>query len=157
MDTDTLHDRPAKITIYIDAKPYKIAPGSTPVSTLRTLTHPPVPAGKDVWLDIDDAQDELLADTASIDLVDGMRFFTEIDGITIKIDRLEYEVFRRKMTGAELRVLPSPDVAADRDLWRDVPDKRDVKVQDEDVVRLQDGTRFFTAPGRINPGDGSEL
>ncbi|MFS0734458.1 multiubiquitin domain-containing protein [Microbacterium sp. 1P10UB] len=157
MDTDTLRDRPAKITIYIDAKPYKIAPGPTPVSTLRALTHPPVPAGKDVWLDIDDAQDELLADTAPIDLIDGMRFFTEIDGITIKIDRLEYEVFQRKMTGAELRVLPSPDVAADRDLWRDVPDKRDVKVQDEDVVRLQDGTRFFTAPGRINPGDGSEL
>ena len=34
----------------------------------------------------------------------------------------------------------------------DVPDKRDIKIQDEDVVRLTDGTRFFTAPGRINPG-----
>ena len=56
------------------------------------------------------------------------------------------------MTGAELRALPSPDVAADRDLWRDVPDKRDVKLQDEDIVRLKDATRFFTAPGRINPG-----
>lgn len=157
MDTATSQARPAKITIYIDAKPYKIAPGATPVSALRALTQPPVPAGKDVWLDIDDAQDELLADTASLDVMDGMRFFTEFDGITIKIDRLEYEVFQRKMTGAELRAVPSPDVAADRDLWRDVPDKRDIKVQDEDVVRLQDGIRFFTAPGRINPGDGSKL
>jgi hypothetical protein len=56
------------------------------------------------------------------------------------------------MSGAELRALPSPDVPADRDLWRDVPDKRDVKVQDEDIVHLKDGMRFFTAPGRINPG-----
>jgi hypothetical protein len=157
MDTDTSHARPSKITIYIDAKPYKIAPGVTVVSTLRALTNPPVPAGMDVWLDIDDAQDELLVDTASLNLVDGMRFFTEFDKIAIRIDRLEYEVFQRKMTGAELRAVPSPDVAADRDLWRDVPDKRDVKVQDEDVVRLQDGIRFFTAPGRINPGDGTEL
>lgn len=157
MDTNISHPRPSKITIHIDAKPYKIAPGTTPVSALRALTQPPVPAGMDVWLDIDDAQDELLADTASLDLVDGMRFFTEFDGVIIKIDRLEYEVFQRKMTGAELRAVPTPDVAADRDLWRDVPDKRDIKVQDEDVVRLLDGIRFFTAPGRINPGDGSEL
>ena len=157
MDTITPPSRPSKITIHIDGKPYKIAPGATLVSALRGLTKPPVPADMDLWLDIDDAQDELLANTASIDLVDGMRFFTEIDGITIKIDRLEYEVFQRKMTGAELRAVPTPDVAADRDLWRDVPDKRDIKVQDEDVVRLQDGIRFFTAPGRINPGDGSEL
>lgn len=157
MDTDTPPARPSKITIYIDAKPHKIAPGATFVSALRALTQPPVPAGKDIWLDIDEAQDELLADTASIDLVDGLRFFTEFEAITIKIDRLEYEVFKRKMTGAELRAVPTPDVAADRDLWRDVPDKRDIKVQDEDVVRLQNGTRFFTAPGRINPGDGSEL
>ena len=81
-----------------------------------------------------------------------MRFFTEIDAISIRIDRVDYEVFKRKVTGAGLRAVPSPGVAADRDLWRDVPDKRDVKVQDEDVVRLKDGMRFFTAPGRINPG-----
>lgn len=142
----------SKITIYIDAEPYKIAPGPTPVEKLRRLPEPPVPAGKDLWLDIDDAQDELLEDAATVNAVNGMRFFTEIEPITIRIDRTDYEVYRRKMTGAELRVVPSPDVAADRDLWRDVPDKRDVKVQDEDVVRLENGIRFFTAPGRINPG-----
>ncbi|MFT4212501.1 MAG: multiubiquitin domain-containing protein [Microbacterium sp.] len=148
----TPESRAAKITIHIDKQPYKIKPGLTPVTKLRQLPEPPVPAGRDIWLDIDDAQDEILDNEGSIDLADGMRFFTEIDGITIRIDRVEYEVFQRKMTGAELRALPSPDVAADRDLWRDVPDKRDVKVQDEDIVRLKDGMRFFTAPGRINPG-----
>lgn len=153
---DTEQHRPSKITIHIDTKPYKIAPGITPVTSIRELIHPALSAEKDIWLDIDDAQDQRLENTATIDLQQGMRFFTEIDGITIKIDRLEYEVFERKMTGTELRALPSPDVAADRDLWRDVPDKRDVKVQDEDVVRLKDGMRFFTAPGRINPGAGCQ-
>jgi Multiubiquitin len=141
-----------KITIHIDKEPYKVKPGLTPVATLRELRQPPVPAGKGLWLDIDDEQDQLLDDAASLELVDGMRFFTEIESITIRIDRVEYEVFKRRMTGAELRAVPSPDVELDRDLWRDIPDKRDVKVQDEDIVRLRDGMRFFTAPGRINPG-----
>ena len=144
--------RGPKVTIYIDTAPYKVTGGPTPVEKLRRLPEPPVPAGKDLWLDIPDAQDQLLDDEGIIDVVDGLRFFTEVEPITIRIDRIDYVVYKRKMTGAELRALPSPDVPADRDLWRDVPDKRDVKVQDEDVVHLKDGMRFFTAPGRINPG-----
>jgi len=141
-----------KITIYIDAEPHKVSSGETTVAALRQLRQPPAPAGNEIWLDIEDAQDQILDDAGTIDLADGLRFFTEIEGITIRIDRVDYEVFHRKMTGAQLRTVPSPDVLADRDLWRDVPDKRDVKVQDEDLVRLKDGMRFFTAPGRINPG-----
>jgi hypothetical protein len=38
------------------------------------------------------------------------------------------------MTGAELRAVPTPAVAGDRDLWLDVPDGRDRKIQDDDVV-----------------------
>ena len=141
-----------RVAVYIDGAEYKVASGRTPVATLRTLRQPPVPAEMDLWLDIDEEQDQELDPKATIDVVAGMRFFTEIDAIRIRIDRVDYEVFKRKMTGIGLRAVPSPDVAADRDLWRDVPDKRDVKVQDEDVVRLKDGMRFFTAPGRINPG-----
>lgn len=147
--------RAPKVTIHIDGKPYMIAAGPTPVESLRKLRKPPVPEGKELWLDIEDEQDQLLQDLETIHIVDGMRFFSEIEGITIRIDRADYEVFERKLTGAELRTVPSPDVAADRDLWRDVPDKRDVKLQDEDVVRLKNGMRFFTAPGRINPGKNS--
>lgn len=146
--------RANKVTIHIDGDSYKTVSGPTPVTALRALPQPPIPDGKDLWLDIDDEQDQELDPTATVDVVDGMRFFTEIDAITIRIDRVEYQLYKRKMTGAELRTVPSPDVAADRDLWRDVPDKRDIKVQDEDLVRLQDGMRFFTAPGRINPGKG---
>lgn len=152
--SETLQHPHNKISIFIDAERYRVAPGPVAVEDLRRVPAPPVPEGKDIWLDIEDEQDRLLDDGESITLVDGMRFFTEIEPITIHIDRVAYEVFKRKMTGSELRALPSPDVAPDRDLWRDVPDKRDVKVQDEDVVRLADGMRFFTAPGRINPGDG---
>ncbi len=152
MSAEDAQSTSKKITIYIDAEPYTVPSGETAVAALRQMRKPPVPAGKELWLDIEDAQDQLLDDASSIDLADGLRFFTEIKGITIRIDRVDYEVFRRKMTGAQLRTVPSPDVPADRDLWRDVPDKRDVKVQDEDVVHLKDGTRFFTAPGRINPG-----
>lgn len=144
--------RAKQITIHIDTQPYRVAAGPTLVAALRALTEPPVPAEKDLWLDIDDEQDQKLDPASTITAVEGMRFFTEIDAIVIRIDRVEYEVFERKMTGAQLRVVPSPDVAADRHLWLDVPDKRDVKVQDEDIIRLHDGIRFFTAPGRINPG-----
>lgn len=150
METAAAH--PRTITIYIDAEAYQVPAGRATVESLRAVRRPPVPDGKELWLDIEDAQDELLDNDGALELRDGMRFFTEIDAITIRIDRIEYEVYKRKMTGAELRTLPSPDVPADRDLWRDVPDKRDVKVQDEDVVHLKDGMRFFTAPGRINPG-----
>ena len=81
-----------------------------------------------------------------------MRFFSDIPAVTIHLDRNAFEVYDRKITGAGIRVLPSPDVPADRDVWLDVPDRRDRKIQDEDVVPLQNGMRFFTAPGRINPG-----
>lgn len=138
--------------IHVDKVVHIVRAGDTPVARLRALRTPPMTDEDVLWHDILDAQDEQLDPAGRIDVVDGMRFFTEIEAISIRIDRVAYEIESRKMTGAQLRALPSPDVAADRDLWRDVPDKRDVKVQDEDVVRLRDGMRFFTAPGRINPG-----
>lgn len=153
--TAQAHADAQKITIHIDGEPYKTTAGPTPVATVRALRQPPAREGDELWLDIDDAQDQQLDPSAVIDLVDGLRFFTEIDPISIRIDRQNYDVFKRKMTGTELRAVPSPDVADDRDLWLDVPDKRDVKVQDEDIITLKDGTRFFTAPGRINPGQES--
>ena len=143
-----------EITIHIDAKPYIVPAGRTAVTAILAMRRPPAAPDARLWLDIEDAQDQQLAGASTIDLVEGMRFFTEIDPVRIRIDRLEYEVYAHHMTGLELRTLPSPDIAADRDLWRDVPDKRDVKVQNEDVVRLHDGLRFFTAPGHINPGNG---
>lgn len=147
----------AEVTVFIDASPLSVRRGNMTGEELRRTCRPPVLADKDLWLDILDEQDRVVGLTDTIEIVEGLRFFTEIPAISIRIDRVEYPVYVRKMTGAQLRTLPSPDVAADRDLWLDVPDKRDLKIQDEDVIRLHDGTRFFTAPGRINPGGAAEL
>lgn len=72
--------------------------------------------------------------------------------IKIQIDRVHYEVATEQVTGAQLRQLPVPPVGADRDLFEVVPGHSDRKVADSDTVEVRNGTRFFTAPGQINPG-----
>ena len=71
---------------------------------------------------------------------------------TIKIDRIEYEVHERKLTGLQLRNLPKPPIGSDRDLFEVVPGGSDRKIADDLEVRMRDGLRFFTAPAQINPG-----
>ena len=76
----------------------------------------------------------------------------EPKGYTIQIDRIQYTVFEEKLTGAQLREVPSPPVPADRDLFQIVPGHPDRKIKDDDTVEIHDGLRFFTAPNTINPG-----
>lgn len=70
----------------------------------------------------------------------------------IQIDREHFKVAEPKLTGAQLRRLPDPDIPADRDLYEVRPGEDDQQVQDDDVVEMRNGLRFFTAPGHINPG-----
>lgn len=70
----------------------------------------------------------------------------------IQIDRNHYTVTEEKLTGAGLRALSSPPVPQDRDLYEVRPGKEDQLIKDDTVVEMRDGLRFFTAPGRINPG-----
>jgi len=70
----------------------------------------------------------------------------------IQIDREHYEVADEQMTGAQLRQVPSPPIPPDRDLYQVVPGHPDLKIEDQDVVEIRNGLRFFTAPGTINPG-----
>lgn len=72
--------------------------------------------------------------------------------INIQIDRVHYKVQQKKMTGTELRHVPTAPIPADRDLFQVVPGGIDRKIGDADQVELHDGARFFTAPGQINPG-----
>lgn len=72
--------------------------------------------------------------------------------INIQIDRVHYKVEQKSMTGLELRHVPATPIPADRDLFQVVPGGPDRKIGDADPVALQDGARFFTAPGQINPG-----
>ena len=57
-----------------------------------------------------------------------------------------------QMTGEQLRHLPVPPIGPDRDLFEVVPGHSDRKIGDNEEVELRNGTRFFTAPAHINPG-----
>jgi len=72
--------------------------------------------------------------------------------LMIKIDRHEFTVHKPHMTGAELRDLPKPPIGTDRDLFEVVPGGSDKLISAEEIVKMRDGLRFFTAPARINPG-----
>jgi hypothetical protein len=70
----------------------------------------------------------------------------------IKIDRVEYTVHERAMTGSELRHVPSPPIGPERDLFEVVPGGSDRKLENDTVVEIHDGLRFISAPAHINPG-----
>jgi hypothetical protein len=71
----------------------------------------------------------------------------------IQIDRAHYTVHQREMTGAELRLVPTPPISPDRDLYEVRPGEHDRLIDDTTVVEIRDGLRFFTAPHHINPGN----
>jgi hypothetical protein len=73
--------------------------------------------------------------------------------LVIHIDRQKYEAPKNPMTGAELRHLPHPPIGPDRDLWEVVPGPADdIKIGDQQSVKLHEGQHFYTAPTTINPG-----
>lgn len=76
------------------------------------------------------------------------------DQFQIQIDRVHYTVSKAQMTGAELRKVPTPPIGPERDLFEVVPGGPDRKVEDDTAVEIRNGTRFFTAPTNINPGNG---
>lgn len=77
--------------------------------------------------------------------------------VQIQIDHDKFRVPIGSITEAQLRALPEPDLAPDRDLWEDRPGHRDRKILPGEVVEVRDGQRFFTAPGQINPGTSSKV
>lgn len=70
----------------------------------------------------------------------------------IQIDRARYEWAEEKINGAQLRCLPEPSISPERDLFQVVPGRPDLKIKDDDTVKVHDRLRFFTAPSTINPG-----
>jgi len=76
----------------------------------------------------------------------------ELHEFRIQIDRKHYEVTQREMNGEQLRHVPSPPIGSDRDLFEVVPGHPDRKIGNDEVVKIRNGERFFTAPAHINPG-----
>ena len=72
--------------------------------------------------------------------------------VLIYIDGMKYHPSGDKLTGAQLRTVPSPPVSTDRDLWLDIVDELDKLIEDNEVVVLENSMRFFTVPRVINPG-----
>jgi len=70
----------------------------------------------------------------------------------IQIDRKMYKVNLKHMTGLQLRALSLPPIGPDRDLFEVVPGGTDRKIDNEEVVEIRNGLRFFSAPAQINPG-----
>ncbi|MCC7002034.1 MAG: multiubiquitin domain-containing protein [Gemmatimonadaceae bacterium] len=70
----------------------------------------------------------------------------------IKIDREHYKVEAEELTGAAIRATANPPIGGGHDLFLVVPGGTDRKVGDEEVIKLKDGMRFFSAPSQINPG-----
>ncbi len=75
----------------------------------------------------------------------------------IYIDGTRYHPEGDKLTGAQLRLVPSPPVSTDRDVWLDILDELDRLIEDDEVVVLENNMRFFTVPRVINPGQVSDL
>lgn len=73
---------------------------------------------------------------------------------TIQIDRTQYVLKENRLTGADLRRVPTPPIPPDRDIFQIIPGRPDKKVEDDDHIQITDGLRFFTAPNTINPGFG---
>lgn len=70
----------------------------------------------------------------------------------IRIDRNEFKVKESHLTGHQLRLLPTPHIGPDRDLFEVVVGGSDLKIENDQKVKMRDGLRFFTAPAQINPG-----
>jgi len=73
--------------------------------------------------------------------------------IRIHIDRVPYDVDQHELTGAQIRDLPTPPIAADFDLWQEERgDVEDHLIAPTVTVKLKEDMHFYSAPSTINPG-----
>jgi len=112
---------------------------------------------KEALEDIKKKEQEILRDEQAI-LKDEERILDEETEarehheFSIQIDREHYTVREHHLTGLQLRHIPSIPIGPDRDFFEVVSGDSDRKISDTEAVEMRNGLRFFTAPGRINPG-----
>ncbi|OJZ63330.1 hypothetical protein BRW65_29880 [Mycobacterium paraffinicum] len=129
------------LTIYIDDAPYQVPAGRRSGAELRALTNP---APTELWLDVEDAQDRLVAPGDVIDVTEYMRFFTG-QSITIFLDGEPYSVPPGSISEDQLRKLAIPVISEDFGLFRDVVDVRDHRIAPGEILLISDGDRFYSA------------
>jgi hypothetical protein len=69
-----------------------------------------------------------------------------------RINWVHYPVTKTKMTGAELRRVPSDHIQQSHDLWLICPGYPDRKISDTETVEIGNGVRLFSVPSVINQG-----
>lgn len=72
--------------------------------------------------------------------------------ITIHIDRTQFKVDAKELTGAQLRQLPHPPIGPDYDLYLEVPGGEDELIADDKEVEFKEGMHFFSTQRHITPG-----
>ena len=130
------------IRIYIDGEQNDVKERRLTGAQLRRLVSPPA---DNVWVDVVDARDEPIAPTDVVAIEPDMRFFTDRPR-TIYIDKIPYEVHTAVLTETQLRAFPTPPVADDYGIWKDIPDDLDDPIEPGELVPIANGDRFFTEP-----------
>ena len=65
---------------------------------------------------------------------------------TIEIDGTQYEWSDEKITGAQLRQLPSPPIPSDHEIYLGTTANPGHRIKDDDTIVVHDGLRVFTKP-----------
>ena len=130
------------IPVYIDGEPVTATKRRLSGRELRALV---APVANNLWLDVDDAMDRPIAVDLHVDVDEGMRFFTDRER-TIYLDKVAYSVRGGVISEDELRALTSPPVAEDHGIWKDILDDLDDPIENDELVRISNGDRFFTRP-----------
>jgi hypothetical protein len=132
------------VTIYIDHVAHPVSPGRHTGAQIRALLTPPA---RDLFWDIADAPDQAVAPDAVVTVSDGMRFFT-MEPVTIHLNAHPYRVRPGAITEQQLRDLATPPIGADQAIWRDIPDANDRRLAHGELIEVDGGERFFSAPER---------
>lgn len=133
---------PPTVHVHIDGQPVTSPKARVTGAELRALTSPPPTS---IWLDLPDAQDQLVADDQVIRLSDGDRFFTDRARM-IHLNGVAYQVPSSVITEIAIRQLATPPIGADQGVWRDVVDDLDDPLAPGEIVRIAEGDRFFSKP-----------
>jgi hypothetical protein len=68
--------KPTQVVIHIDKKEYKSGAEELTGAQLRTLADPDIGAQFDLWLEVPGKEDEKIGDDETVELKNGMHFFS---------------------------------------------------------------------------------
>ena len=66
----------SQVTVVIDGLPYRVHGGVLAAVRIRSLPHPPIGPERDLWLEVQGGSDRFLVDQETVELTEGLRFFT---------------------------------------------------------------------------------